>query len=68
VTTVPRALSVANAAKHLDCGRTHVYDLIAAGELRSFDAGIGRVMTRIPVAELEKYMERRLRSAPARTA
>ena len=40
----------------LDCGRTHVYELIARGELDSYRDG-GRKIT---VESIHRYIERRL--------
>jgi len=50
--------SVAEAARRLSCGRTHVYDLIAAGRLKAVNIGLGRVQTRISEAELERFLGR----------
>src|SRR5262245_49023642 len=45
-------------ARHmLDCGITHLYQLLAAGELESFLDGRSRKIT---VASIKRYVERRL--------
>jgi excisionase family DNA binding protein len=41
----------------LDCGRTHVYELIAQGELVSYLDGRSRKIT---VESIHRYIERRL--------
>ena len=41
----------------LNCGRTRVYELLAAGELDSFRDGRARKIT---VASIHRYIERRL--------
>lgn len=62
--TLPTTVSVANAAKLLDCSTDHVRHLIADGAIRYLDIGRGRAKIRIPVADLEAYVEARLRTAP----
>jgi excisionase family DNA binding protein len=44
-----------HAAAQLDIGRTHIYGLIARGELRSVKVGRNR---RIPAAALEEYVQK----------
>lgn len=41
----------------LDCGRTHLYDLIDEGELDSYKDGRSRKIT---VESIHRYIERRL--------
>ena len=41
----------------LNCGRTRVYELLAAGELDSFRDGRARKIT---IASIHRYIERRL--------
>jgi len=52
------------AAKHLGCSDTHIYRLIAAGELRAVDIsapGSRRTKTRIRADDLARYIERQTR-------
>lgn len=48
---------VPEAAERLRCGRTHVFHLIKAGELRSVRVGRKRL---IPSSEIDAYVERLL--------
>lgn len=50
-----RLLTPEQAADLLGCGRSHMFRLIAAGEVRSVKVGRLR---RIPVGEVEQYIER----------
>lgn len=61
-------LTIPQTAERLGCGRTHVYDLIARGDLAVIDIsrpGARRSKTRIPESALEDYARRRLRRADA---
>jgi excisionase family DNA binding protein len=59
----PRLLSVAQAASSLGISTKSVYKLLAAQELR----GVRLLRDiRIPVADLDALVERRLQEAPAR--
>lgn len=61
----PHLLSVTEAARHLSCSRGHVYNLIAAGELRAVNIGTsGRSKTRIYDSDLIAYITRRTRGGP----
>jgi excisionase family DNA binding protein len=44
-----------HAAAQLDIGRTHIYGLIARGELRSVKVGRNR---RVPAAALQEYVQK----------
>jgi excisionase family DNA binding protein len=48
------------AARRLGLSKRAIFDLIAAGELRSFRQGKRRL---IPVAELTRWTERKLKAA-----
>jgi excisionase family DNA binding protein len=61
--TAPGLVSVRDAAAYLSCSPQHVYDLIAAGRLRSTDIGIGRAQTRIRRTDLDLYVEANTRRA-----
>lgn len=57
----PRMLSTAHAAVYLDCSPDHVARLIADGRLPYVNISRGlRPKLRIPVAALERYIERNL--------
>lgn len=61
-------LTVPETAERLRCGRTHVYDLIARGELAVIDIsrpGAKRSKTRVPETSLEDYAKRLARRACA---
>jgi excisionase family DNA binding protein len=58
-----KVLSITEAAHVLSCSRGHVYNLIAAGELRVVDIGIdGRSKSRVYPEDLDAYIERHTRS------
>lgn len=50
-------LTVVEAASWLGISRAKLYELLAAGEVRSFTVGRAR---RIPMAELVRFVEQRL--------
>jgi excisionase family DNA binding protein len=58
-------LSVPEAAARLACSRTHIYRLIAAGELRSVEikASGTRPKTRVREEDLEAYIDQHTRVA-----
>lgn len=59
-----KVLSITEAAKVLSCSRGHVYNLIAAGELRVVDIGIdGRSKSRVYPEDLDAYLKRKTRVA-----
>lgn len=61
-------LTIPETADRLRCGRTHVYDLIARGELEVIDIsrpGARRSKTRIPETSLEAYAQRLVRRSCA---
>jgi len=51
--------SVKNVADLWNCSPNHVYALIAAGELKTVDAGLTAAKTRIPESALAEFVERR---------
>lgn len=53
-------LTLPQAAKRLGCSRTHIYSLIAAGQLRRFDisATPGATKTRVSDEDVSAYIER----------
>ncbi len=55
----PAALSPADAARELSLSRSHVYNLMAAGELRSVKIGRRRV---IPYSEVTRLLQEGLRA------
>ena len=61
----PTALNtIEGTAGHLGCSPTHVYRLIAAGELRTVDIampGAGRTKTRVRGDDLADYIDRKTR-------
>jgi excisionase family DNA binding protein len=61
-----RLLAIPRVAERLDCSRTHVYRLIAAGELRSVEikATGKRPKTRVRSDDLEAFIDARTRTAP----
>jgi excisionase family DNA binding protein len=63
-TTTRLLLTVEESAQALRLSRTHVYDLLARGELASVKIGRAR---RIPAQALDEYVDR-LRADAARTA
>lgn len=52
-----RLLTPEQAAQILGCGRSYMFHMIASGEVRSIKVGRLR---RIPIAEVERYIARRL--------
>src|SRR5699024_12419157 len=59
-------LTIPQTAERLGCGRTHVYDLIAHGDLAVIDIsrpGAKRSKTRVPESSIEEYGRRLLRRA-----
>lgn len=61
-------LTIPQTAERLGCGRTHVYDLIAHGDLAVIDIsrpGAKRSKTRVPETSLDEYARRRIRRADA---
>jgi excisionase family DNA binding protein len=62
----PPVLTVPLAAGQLGCSETHIYRLIAKGELRTVDIsvpGAGKSKTRIRADDLADYIDRQTRSA-----
>lgn len=59
---VHTTLTVEEAAKELRISRTHMYELVQQGKVRSFKVGRCR---RIQRCDLEQYIERRLALAGA---
>lgn len=58
-------LTIPEAAALLRCGKTHMYELIATGELRVVDmraAGSKRSKSRIREDDLQTFINRRTRS------
>jgi excisionase family DNA binding protein len=53
---------VAEVAALWRVSRQHIYDLIAAGKLRSVQLGHGRARTRIPESAVNAYVKRGERS------
>lgn len=62
--TAEQLLPVTEVAELWRCSRDHVYDLIAAGELRIVNLGTGRAKTRVPESAMAEYVERHSRVAP----
>lgn len=60
-----RVISVQRAADRLDCSRSHVYRLIANGQLRAVEikAGGKRPKTRIYPQDLDEFIEANTRIA-----
>lgn len=57
-------LSMPTAAARLDTSRTHIYRLIATGQLRHVDIstkGTTRSKTRVLESDLEDYIQRSIR-------
>lgn len=50
---------VSELATRWRCSIDHIYDLIAKGELRTVQLGIGRAKTRIPASAAAEFIERR---------
>lgn len=59
--TAPVLLTIPETATELRCGRDHVYDLIARGQLQPVNIGIGRSKTRIRRDDLEAFIDRQTR-------
>ena len=61
----PKVLSIKHAAGYLDCTEDHVRNLIARGELKAVDIGLGEVkrMLRVSTEELDRYLELKRRAA-----
>jgi excisionase family DNA binding protein len=51
-----------HAAAQLDIGRTHLFALLASGELRSVKVGRNR---RIPAAALQEYVQKLMQASAA---
>jgi excisionase family DNA binding protein len=60
VSGTPLAHKIPDACRRLGCGRTMIYELLAAGELRAIKLGN---RTLIPESELQKFIESRLAAA-----
>lgn len=58
-TAVERLYPVTEVADLWDCSPQHVYSLIAAGELRTVDLGVGRAKTRVPESAIAEFVARR---------
>lgn len=56
-------LPVSEVAELWRCSRDHVYDLIAAGQLRVVELGRGRAKTRVPQSAMDEYVRRNSRRA-----
>lgn len=66
-TAEPLLLKIGEVADALRCGETHVYRLIAAGELDTTDVatpGSSKSKSRVPRESLHAYVRRQTRSAP----
>ncbi|KQY59374.1 hypothetical protein ASD11_07335 [Aeromicrobium sp. Root495] len=57
----PQLLSVAEAAERLSCSRGHVLNLVARGDLRGVEIGIGRAKTRVYERDLAAFIAARTR-------
>jgi excisionase family DNA binding protein len=53
------AVTVSEAAHMLGISRAKLYPMISSGEIRSFKVGTSR---RVPVREVEAFMERQLQA------
>ena len=60
VTSIPLAHKIPDACRRLGIGRTMIYELLSAGELRSIKLGN---RTLIPESELQKFIATRLAAA-----
>lgn len=58
-------MSITKAAEVLDCSRGHVYNLIAAGQIRAVEIKVSgsRPKTRVRVEDLDAFIESHTRSA-----
>lgn len=63
----PQLLRVAEVARRLHCGRTHAYDLINGGFLKTVDIGIKGPAIRVLESELNDYIARRTTGAKRTT-
>jgi len=61
----PLVVSPRRARLMLDCGNTHLYELIGTLELESFKTGKSR---KIVVASIEAYIARRIEASRSRAA
>lgn len=61
--TGPQLLRVAEVARRLHCGRTHAYDLINGGFLKTVDIGIKGPAIRVLESELNDYIAKRTTGA-----
>lgn len=59
----PNLLAVSEVARRLGCSRQHVYNLIAAGRLRSADIGLKEAATRVREDDLAAYIDASTRRA-----
>jgi excisionase family DNA binding protein len=59
----PVAVRARDACRMLGCGLTHLYRLMAAGEIEGFRDGAAR---KISVASIRRYIEQRLSEEAAR--
>jgi excisionase family DNA binding protein len=50
---------VSELAQLWRCSPQHIYTLIAAGELRTFDVGVKGAKTRIPASAVAEFVARR---------
>lgn len=51
-----RLIPVTEAALRLGCSRAHVYDLIAAGQLRRHNISLKGSKTRVSEVDLDRYI------------
>lgn len=68
VSSLPRQLSVIEAAAVLSCSRDHVYDLINGKELAAVDIarrGSKQSKYRVSEAEIARYLKDRTKVLPA---
>ncbi len=64
MTTTPKLLKVPAAAERLDCHRSHIYKLHAAGELRGTYIGLKRPALRIHEDSVTEFIERNSTQLP----
>lgn len=66
--SLPRLMTIPEAAAVLRCSRGHIYSLIAAGKFRAIEtkAKGSRSKTRIYESDLAAFIEANTRSAPKR--
>ena len=60
ITSIPLAHRIPEACRRIGVGRTTIYELISAGELKAIRLGN---RTLIPESELQKFIETRLAAA-----